>query len=233
LLHEEQKGGSVLLHDNSPVNDVDNSLNSGTHATPSHCRVVLLKRRSDFLAVRDHGAFLKCRSFSLQIASVSFDEARCRDHTNSTKIIHDELGPFIAPAQGSVILVGYTASRKIGGAVVRNRAKRRLRALVAVELRDGALFDSVVVPCTTAHSSRCGSSSNPLNQLVYPLQFSKRTQHSMTQLGVRFPSVTIVLIATRRTVDAPWRALREDFNKLMRFWGTAVATQPHSFPPSF
>ena len=26
--------------------------------------------------------------------------------------------------------VGYTASRKVGGAVVRNRAKRRLRALV-------------------------------------------------------------------------------------------------------
>jgi ribonuclease P protein component len=35
------------------------------------------------------------------------------------------------PMGDGKIGVGYTASRKVGGAVVRNRAKRRLRALVA------------------------------------------------------------------------------------------------------
>ncbi len=37
----------------------------------------------------------------------------------------------------SAIRVGFTASRKVGGAVVRNRAKRRLRA-VAAEILTGA-----------------------------------------------------------------------------------------------
>lgn len=35
------------------------------------------------------------------------------------------------PEPGGPVRVGYTASRKVGGAVVRNRAKRRMRAAVA------------------------------------------------------------------------------------------------------
>ncbi len=34
-----------------------------------------------------------------------------------------------APAESCSLRVGFTASRKVGGAVVRNRVKRRLRAL--------------------------------------------------------------------------------------------------------
>ena len=37
----------------------------------------------------------------------------------------------ICRAEHETIRVGFTASRKIGGAVVRNRAKRRLRAVAA------------------------------------------------------------------------------------------------------
>lgn len=36
-----------------------------------------------------------------------------------------------ADAGGDALRVGFTASRKVGGAVVRNRAKRRLRAAAA------------------------------------------------------------------------------------------------------
>ncbi|HVV66231.1 MAG TPA: ribonuclease P protein component [Rhizomicrobium sp.] len=39
-----------------------------------------------------------------------------------------------SPKASDAIRVGYTASRKIGGAVQRNRAKRRLRAAAAAEL---------------------------------------------------------------------------------------------------
>jgi ribonuclease P protein component len=43
-----------------------------------------------------------------------------------------------APLAGTSIRVGYTASRKVGDAVHRNRAKRRLRAIAAAVLaRDG------------------------------------------------------------------------------------------------
>jgi len=35
--------------------------------------------------------------------------------------------------------IGFTASRKVGGAVTRNRAKRRLRAAAAQQLPDSAL----------------------------------------------------------------------------------------------
>jgi len=38
------------------------------------------------------------------------------------------------PAERNICRVGFTASRKVGGAVERNRAKRRLRALAAAVL---------------------------------------------------------------------------------------------------
>jgi len=43
-----------------------------------------------------------------------------------------------AAGDGEAVRVGFTASRKVGNAVVRNRAKRRLRAVAAMVLaRDG------------------------------------------------------------------------------------------------
>lgn len=67
-----------------------------------------LKKRSDFLAVGKKGVKLKTSSFclcALKKTKGGFDESMyCR--------------------------VGYTASKKVGNAVIRNRCKRRLRALV-------------------------------------------------------------------------------------------------------
>lgn len=51
------------------------------------------------------------------------------------------------PEDGGAPRVGFTASRKVGGAVARNRARRRLRALaekvMAVHARNG--FDFVLI----------------------------------------------------------------------------------------
>ena len=61
-----------------------------------------------------------------------------------------------APDEASGIRVGYTCSRKVGNAVARNRAKRRLRALAAAMIpghgRDG--WDYVLIGRAGATASR-------------------------------------------------------------------------------
>lgn len=66
---------------------------------------VSLERRSDFLRVGSSGLKRVTPAFILQAA------------------------PRPVDAAGSPIHVGFTASRKVGNAIARNRAKRRLRAL--------------------------------------------------------------------------------------------------------
>jgi ribonuclease P protein component len=67
-----------------------------------------LRRRADFLAAAQSGC--KCAKHSVIV------QARRR--------AENELSP-------SPIRIGFTATRKLGGAVIRNRAKRRLRAAAA------------------------------------------------------------------------------------------------------
>ena len=78
------------------------------------------------------------------------------------------------PEPRAPIRVGYTASRKVGGAVVRNRAKRRLRAAAAREIpRWGhAGWDYVLI-------ARRGSTATlPFAQLLRNLADAIREVHS-------------------------------------------------------
>ena len=72
-------------------------------------RIVTLKKRSDFLRVRAAACHWAAPGLVLQAAPA----------------------PAAADAGTELVRVGYTASRRIGNAVARNRAKRRLRAAVA------------------------------------------------------------------------------------------------------
>ena len=83
-------------------------------------RVVRLKRRREFLAVAG---------------------TRCRWVTPAFVV---QAGPRGAPDE---IGIGFTASRRIGGAVARNRARRRLRAAVRAILPGAARpgYDYVLV----------------------------------------------------------------------------------------
>lgn len=72
--------------------------------------LTVLKKRADFLAVAAHGKKWVTPSFIIQIAPKS------------------DSGRRVVVAN---ICYGLTASSKVGNAVVRNRCRRRLRAVVA------------------------------------------------------------------------------------------------------
>ena len=65
--------------------------------------LITIKKRSTFVHVRDNGKFIRSKSFNIQILEdIKLNKA---------------------------ISVGYTATKKLGNAVIRNRSKRILREL--------------------------------------------------------------------------------------------------------
>jgi len=72
-------------------------------------------------------------------------------------------------AEPAAVRVGFTASRKVGNAVVRNRAKRRLRAAAAEVLGHGGRpgTDYVVI-------ARGGTGERPYDELVGDLEAALR-----------------------------------------------------------
>lgn len=90
-------------------------------------RIARLKRRSEFLRASSEGRKWAARGLILQ-AVARAPRAEASDATDS-------------------FAVGYTASRRVGGAVERNRAKRRLRAAVARVMPSHAArgYDYVVI----------------------------------------------------------------------------------------
>ena len=65
--------------------------------------LITIKKRSTFLKIRNNGKYIKSSSFNLQILE------------------NLELE--------SVILIGYTATKRLGNAVIRNKSKRIMREL--------------------------------------------------------------------------------------------------------
>lgn len=84
----------------------------GSPPAVSVCPLVILRERADFVAM-----------------------------SRATKAARKGLILQAAPGDGATIRVGYTCSKKVGNAVARNRAKRRLReaarAVLPVEGRAG------------------------------------------------------------------------------------------------
>ena len=65
--------------------------------------IITIKKRSTFVFIKDNGKFLRAKSFNIQIL---------QDNTLNEDIA-----------------VGYTATKRLGNAVTRNKAKRRMREM--------------------------------------------------------------------------------------------------------
>jgi len=86
-------------------------------------------------------------------------------------------------AGGAALRVGFTASRKVGNAVVRNRAKRRLRAAAAEILSDAGSpgTDYVLI-------ARSGTAERPYTALVGDLAAAlRRVERSPAKHRSRAP----------------------------------------------
>ncbi len=83
-----------------------------------------IKKRSTFVMIRDQGEFIKGRNMNIQIL-------QNQDLENS-------------------IGVGYTASKKIGNAVKRNRAKRIMRELARKIIINGKINSYYVLIAKTS-----------------------------------------------------------------------------------
>ena len=65
--------------------------------------IITIKKRSTFLYVKENGKFFRSNSFNIQMLSdIKLD---------------------------NVISIGYTATKRLGNAVIRNKCKRRMREL--------------------------------------------------------------------------------------------------------
>lgn len=111
-----------------------------------------LKRRSEFLRVADAGRKWATPGLVLQVL---------RRASGNLRELEDSDESSIEPR------VGYTASRKVGSAVARNRARRRLRAAAAEVLPAHAKpgRDFVLI-------ARKGTLTRPFNQLLNDLKVS-------------------------------------------------------------
>ena len=80
-----------------------------------------------------------------------------------------QAAPHLPGDGAAIVRVGFTASRKVGNAVVRNRAKRRLRAVAAdVLARDGRQGTDYVL------IARGGTGGLPYAELVSDLEAALR-----------------------------------------------------------
>ncbi|HMD64907.1 MAG TPA: ribonuclease P protein component [Stellaceae bacterium] len=116
---------------------------------------------------------LKIRADFLRLASAGRRSAR------PSLVV--QAAPHPDGARGAAgIRVGFTASRKVGNAVVRNRAKRRMRAAAA------SVLPSLGRPATDyVLIARAGTADRPFSELIADLEAAlRRIGHG----GARRPS---------------------------------------------
>ena len=79
-----------------------------------------------------------------------------------------------APAPGPHSRLGIVASKKLGGAVVRNRAKRLIRQVFRTEAGPGSPADLVIIPKTSALEVVIAELATDYKTTLRRLSLSKR-----------------------------------------------------------
>lgn len=102
-----------------------------------------LRKRADFLAIAKSGQRGIAHSVTLQYRAGADDQ--------------------------KIIRVGFTATKKLGNAVVRNRSKRRLRAAI-----DAVLKETAFAPCDIVLIAREGLSERDHATLLQDLRYCLR-----------------------------------------------------------
>ena len=109
-----------------------------------------VKKRRDFLKIASAGSSFACRSLVVQRLDVD-------DHMSRARF-------------------GFTATKKIGNAVVRNRAKRLMRALVIECLKDLSGADYVLIARKSTVNTKYRHLKNDLHyalKKLHPVTFSE------------------------------------------------------------
>nr|WP_281290990.1 ribonuclease P protein component [Pararhodospirillum oryzae] len=132
-----------------------------------------LKQRADFLRVAGRRSKMATPGLVLQVAP----QPKARDPKGRDPKAQDPKGRDPKGHDGGALpalRVGFTTSRKVGGAVERNRARRRLRAVVDMVLPTEARLghDYVVI-------GRAATVTRPFDLLVADLR------QALGRLGMR------------------------------------------------
>jgi ribonuclease P protein component len=108
-------------------------------------------------------ARLKVRADFLRVAAARRSAAR------PGVVLQAAPAPYPAAGDGPAVRVGFTASRRVGNAVARNRAKRRLRAAATEVLARAGVpgADYVLI-------ARAATSARPYAQLIGDLEGALR-----------------------------------------------------------
>lgn len=126
-----------------------------------------MRRRGQFLACASSRRKWSCPGFMLQVRTWTD-----RDRSRPERLVQGgppaglpEARPCSDPDAASVVRVGFTASKKVGNAVTRNRARRRLKALAATVLAVEAAPD-----CDYVLVARTGTPDIPFDRLARDLR---------------------------------------------------------------